>query len=104
VPVAHITAFPAQVLIVVPSRSFPNAPDRNLLRRRTRELYRLRKQKLYDTLSPAGSRIALLIFYSGREIAPYPGMESAFEAAFAKLIYELKKDPPLTVAGSHQAV
>ena len=64
--------FPVQVLIAVPKKRYKRAVDRNLVRRRIREAFRLNKQQhLYQQLDEAGKRIVFSISYIGKEIVPY---------------------------------
>lgn len=74
---------PAQVVISVSKRKFKRAVDRNLIKRRSREIYRLNKAELlYSFLEKP---LLLGISYIGNEIADYPFMEKKLSQALLKL-------------------
>ena len=78
--------FPVQVLISVPKKKFKHAVDRNLLKRRIREIYRLHKSEdLFPFLNERSEKIVLAINYIGNEIAEYASMEKKFNAAMLRL-------------------
>lgn len=62
---------PAQVAISVSKRYSKRAVDRNLIKRRIREAYRLNKHILFDYLTERNLQIALMVIYTGREEATY---------------------------------
>jgi len=69
-------AAPVQILISVSKKRYKRAVDRNLVKRRVREAYRLCKQQyLYDVLITAQKNIIFSIGYIGKEIEPYALME-----------------------------
>lgn len=77
---------PVQVLISVPKKKFKRAVDRNLLKRRIREIYRLQKfEHLYPFLTEHSLTLILGISYIGNEIGEYAFMEKKFNAAILKL-------------------
>lgn len=55
--------FPAQALFVVPKRAFRKAHDRNRIRRRMKESYRLNKHALYDSLGVKETNLAIAFIY-----------------------------------------
>jgi ribonuclease P protein component len=84
--------FPVQVVINVPKRNFKHATDRNLLKRRIREAYRLNKDEfLYSFLKSKESYIILSINYIGKEIADYTQITKKLIASLEKLKIEHDK-------------
>lgn len=76
IPETHPCPYPAQVVVAVPKRKFKRAADRNLLKRRIREAYRLHKDALlYPVLEKNDTRILLSLSYIGNEIAEYKVIE-----------------------------
>ena len=83
---------PAQVLIAVPKRRFKRAVDRNLLKRRIREVYRVNKQNLlYEFLNQQQVKVLFSIQYIGKEIHDFSFIELKLKEVLFKLQNEYAK-------------
>lgn len=68
-----------RILISVPKRNFKNATDRNLIKRRAREIYRHNKGVL------APQKYSIIIVYVARELLTYQLMEVKLLRLFHRL-------------------
>ncbi len=57
---------PLQVVFAVPKRKFRKAVDRNLIRRRMREAWRLNRKPLLDQLNSEQHVLRIMLTYTGK--------------------------------------
>ena len=76
--IAEESATPSvEVLFSVPKRYHKRANKRNVLRRRTKEAYRLNKSALTAQTLAKGCGVDIALVYSSKEILPYKNIEYA---------------------------
>lgn len=81
--------YPVQVLFSVPKRRFPRAVQRNLLKRRMREAFRLQKGEiLYPGLENQPFGLTLAIQYVASETLDYPFLFERMGDVLVKLQHE----------------
>jgi ribonuclease P protein component len=69
--------FPAQVAFSIPKKGFKLAVIRNLIKRRTREAYRVKKAILYDILHSKEKKIVFTMIFRDNSIPDYITIENS---------------------------
>lgn len=72
-----------QAAFTVGKRNFKKAVQRNLIKRRMREAYRLNKHKLYEVTGEM--HLAVFFIYTGKTISEYKQIETAIIKGIKKL-------------------
>lgn len=75
----------AEVLFSVPKKYHKRANKRNLLKRRSREAYRLNKSELQRVLAERGVALDLAIVYSTKDILSYKTIEYAVQRILGQI-------------------
>jgi ribonuclease P protein component len=82
---------PVQVVISVPKRNFKRAVDRNRIRRRIKEAYRVHKPVLYGYLKDRNKQLAVLLVYTAKEEQSYEEIERKIIVTLQRYIDENEK-------------
>jgi ribonuclease P protein component len=73
------------VLFSVPKKQFKRAVKRNLLKRRTKEAYRLSRNGLMETARAKGKHIDLALVYSTKELSDLKTIEDGVKRILEKI-------------------
>lgn len=80
---------PVQFGLSVPKRRFKKAVDRNKVKRKIREAYRLHKHLIYDSITD-DRQYAFMVLYVGQEIASYAEIEKAMQQMIRRFIKKIR--------------
>lgn len=75
-----------KVMFSVPKRFHKRANKRNLLKRRSREAYRLNREPMINHLSSRGLGVELALVYSAKECHSYKTIEYAVQRILEQVI------------------
>jgi ribonuclease P protein component len=82
--------YPAQVLVSVSKKNFKKAVDRNAIKRRIREAYRIIKSSLYELLIKHKLKMIVAIIYNSDDKMNFNNMYIQLNNLFSKItIYTL---------------
>jgi len=82
---------PVQVLMSVPKYNFKKAVDRNLLKRRMKEAFRLNKQSLCDSLLANQNHLAACFTFTAKEILAFDLIQQKIILILQRLMKENEK-------------
>ncbi|MBQ5396258.1 MAG: ribonuclease P protein component [Alistipes sp.] len=78
-----------EVMFSVPKKFHKRANKRNLLKRRTREAYRLSRESLVERAKEQGVELQLALIYSTKECHNYKTVENAVQRILAQVCEHL---------------
>ena len=80
------TFYPVQIGVVVPKRHFKKAVQRNKIKRRILESYRLNKPQMHEHLQKMDKKCAMMLIYTGKEEMPYEELNHKMTILIRKFI------------------
>ena len=88
-PVVHTPEHPVQVGVGVSARNFKKAVDRNTIKRRMREAYRLHKLPLHEHLIAKQKSVAVFILWIDKQLPTTATLQDLMPTVIEKLIKQL---------------
>ena len=88
-PVEHTPEHPVQVGAGVSARNFKKAVDRNTIKRRMREAYRLHKLPLHESLKTEQKSVAVFILWIDKQLPTTAALNDLMPVVLEKLIKQL---------------
>ncbi len=82
---------PVKMAISVPKRLYKRAVDRNLLKRRIREAYRLNKADFAGRIGKMNLQVNVVIQYQHKKILDFHAIEAGVVKGIEKVMKELEK-------------
>ena len=76
---------PVNVMFSVPKKFHKRANRRNLLKRRTREAYRLGREAMCEKIAQSGCRVDMAFIYSTKECHTYKTINNAVQRILAQV-------------------
>jgi ribonuclease P protein component len=88
-PVEHTPVHPVQVGVGVSARNFKKAVDRNTIKRRMREAYRLHKLPLHEHLITNQKSVAVFILWIDKQLPTAAALQDLMPTVLDNLIKQL---------------
>ena len=83
---------PVQICISVPKKHQKLAVNRNLIKRRTKEAYRLNKATICDYFAKQNTQLAIMLIYQSNKILDYNDIKNKIIVILPRLIKEYEKN------------
>jgi ribonuclease P protein component len=79
----------ARIVISVPKKRFKRAVDRNLIRRRLKEIYRKKKPEFYEKLVSINRKIDFIMIYVGDKDIEFNELDRKISALLLRFEWEI---------------